>query len=129
MSYHGNGNFYIMTDNLDRALNASNFLVNLANTRDHIHLKMLTMLQYSHNGGIFQINQELITFIKMILDTNYKTVVILDKHNNPIEISDIKQFFDEIFDRYFQATNYYHSEYKKLKELQSSIDILSFFKD
>ena len=118
-----------MTEKLDQAIDAANFLINLSNLKDNIHLKMLTQLQYSYQGGIFHIDRELITFVKIILDSKRSTLVLLDQNNNPIEIVNIQEFYDEIVDRYFQATNFYHSEYTKLQEMRSSIDILSFFKD
>jgi hypothetical protein len=117
-----------MDEKLQRALDASNFRLNLLNLKENIALKVETLSIYAINGGIFKINRELITFTKLIMDSERTSVVLIDENNNPIEITNISVFYQAILDRYFQATNFYHTEYTKLKKMRSSNDMLSDLK-
>jgi len=117
-----------MDDKLQRALDASNFRLNLLNLKENIALKVETLNVYAINGGIFKINRELIAFTKLIMDSEKTSVVLIDDNNNPIEITNIPKFYQEIVDKYFQATNFYHAEYTKLKKMRSSHDIIADLK-
>ena len=70
---------------------------------------------YSINGGTFQIDQVLISFVKTLLDQEHTEAVLLDIYNNPIKV-ELEEFLEEITSRYFEATNEYHAEYEKLKK-------------
>ena len=74
------------------------------------------MLLYSCNGGNFVVTIELISFVKLILDSNKADVVLVDVNSNPIEIVDIPKFYNEILSKYIEATNYYNFEYNKLRK-------------
>ena len=114
-----------MDEKLQRALDASNFRLNLLNLKENIALRVETLSIYAVNGGIFKVNRELISFVKIILDSEKTSVILIDDNNNPIEIQDIPAFYSAILDRYFQATNFYHVEYTKLKRMRSSHDMLA----
>jgi hypothetical protein len=111
-----------MDERLKSALEFSKYRVNHFNIKENIKLKVDGMLTYAINGGIFKIDRDLIAFVKIILEENKPVVVLIDTNGNPIEIADIRVFYDEILSKYFEATNFYIVEYTKLKKAKSSID-------
>lgn len=105
-----------MTSKLTKALEFSNYRQTLNIQHNNLKSKVQTLLTYSINGGSFNIDLPLITFVEMLIKKEYDSVVLLDVYNNPIEITDLKDFLEEILSRYFEATNEYYAEYSKLKQ-------------
>lgn len=114
----------IMDQRLQKALEFSNHRKVLSNLRQDLRLMVEARLRYSINGGIFDIDRTLITFSRMLLDDGRVEVVLIDRNNNPILIENIKEFYDEIFSRYFEATNMYHTEYSRLRSCRTVDDLL-----
>lgn len=108
-----------MDKRLQKALDFSNFRISLFNQKESIKLKVDNILTYACNGGIFKVTIELITFIKTLQDLGHKSVVLLDRNQNPIEVTDLEKFQKDILSKYFEATNYFNSEYTKLKKARS----------
>ena len=82
-------------------------------------------LTYGHAGGIFKINQSLISFVQMLIDQNrISSVPLIDSNDNPVLIEDLIAFRDEILDRYFSSSLEYYEEYQKLKKSRSVEKIL-----
>jgi len=111
-----------MDERLQKALDASNFRLNLLNIKSNIKIKVDTMITVAVNGGLFKATRELITFTKLIMDKGHSYVVLIDENGNPTEIVDLPQFHNELLNCYFTATNYYHNEYAKLKKARSTAD-------
>lgn len=111
-----------MDDRLQKALDFSNYRISLFNQKESIKLKVDTLLTYACNGGVFKASAELVSFIKILIDLNHQSVVLLDINQNPIEITDLAKFQTDILSKYFEATNYYHSEYTKLRKTRSVKD-------
>jgi flagellum-specific peptidoglycan hydrolase FlgJ len=111
-----------MDDRLQSALEFSNFRLNLFNIKENIKVKVDSMLTTAMNGGVFKIDRELICFVKMVLDAGKDSVVLIDDNQNPIEITNIQTFYDDILSRYFEATNFYNVEYTKLKRSRSTAE-------
>jgi len=105
-----------MTSKLTKALEFSNYRQTLNIQHNNLKSKVQTLLTYSINGGSFNIDLPLITFVEMLIKKENDSVVLLDVYNNPIEITDLKDFLEEILPRYFEATNEYYAEYSKLKQ-------------
>ena len=114
-----------MDNRLKTALEFANYRVSLFNQKENIKLKMDSMLSYGINGGLFKATPDLISFTKMILDSGKTSVVLIDVNGNPIEISDLKLFQSELLSKYFEATNFYYSEYSKLRKSRSVSDLYS----
>lgn len=108
-----------MDERLSKALEFSNFRVSLFNKKENIRLKMDSICSYAVNGGIFKADPQTITFVKLVLDSGRDAVVLIDVNGNPIEITDIRSLYEELTSRYFQATNFYHVEYDKIKKARS----------
>lgn len=111
-----------MDERIQKALEFSSYRVSLFNIKENIKLKVDSMLGYAINGGLFKANPELISFVKMIIDSGRPAAVFIDINGNPIEISDLQSFYENLMDRYFKATNYYHVEYSKLRSARSVRD-------
>lgn len=109
-----------MDEILKAALDFSNFNQTLNLQRRIIKEKMESKLTYGHNGGIFKIDRSLIVFVQMLIDQErIENVPIVDINDNPILIHDLVKFKEDIFDRYFSATNEYLTEYDKIKKSRS----------
>jgi hypothetical protein len=115
----------IMDQRLKAALDFSNYRKVLFNHKQDLKLKVEARLRYSIDGGTFDIDRELITFVRMLLDDGRIDVVLIDRNQNPIRINDLRAFHEEIFSRYFEATNMYHTEYSRMKSARTVEDLLS----
>jgi hypothetical protein len=61
-----------------------------------------------------------VAFVQFLIDQERTAdVVLLDINENPILISDLISFRDEILDRYFTSTNEYYQEYEKIRKSRS----------
>ena len=105
----------LMSSKLTKALEFANYRRTLNVQHNNLKAKVQTLLSYSINGGTFQIDQVLISFVKTLLDQEHTEAVLLDIYNNPIKV-ELAEFLEEITSRYFEATNEYHAEYEKLKK-------------
>ena len=105
---------------LKQALEFSNYKQSLAIQRKTLKERIDGRLTFGHNGGIFKIDRNLISFVQFLIEQERTTdVVLLDVNENPILISDLKSFKDEILDRYFTSTNEYYQEYEKIRKSRS----------
>jgi hypothetical protein len=107
-----------MDERLQAALDFSNYQQTLSIQRKTLKEKIAAKLTYGFNGGLFCIDRNLLTFVEA-LSTKRDTVVLLDTNENPILIDNLKEFKDEIFSRYFEATNEYYEKYQQLKKSRS----------
>jgi hypothetical protein len=71
---------------------------------------------------LFKATRELISFSDTILNKGHTSVVLIDENGNHIEIIDLLKFQEDLLDRYFNATNYFNTEYNKLKKARSTIE-------
>lgn len=114
-----------MDERLQKALEFSNYRQTLAIQRKTLKEKINAKLTYGCNGGLFKIDQSLITFVQMLIDQGRtENVPIIDVNENPILIVDLNDFRDEILDRYFTATYEYLEEYQKIKSSRTVEKIL-----
>ena len=112
-----------MDDRLKNSLEFANYRLALFNRKEDLKLKVDTMMKHSINGGLFTVTQTLITFVKMLKDENKTSVVLIDNNGNPIMIDDIATFYDDIFNRYFETSNFYYTEYDKIKKSRTVASI------
>lgn len=105
-----------MDERLQKALDFSNYRQTLSIQRKTLKEKINARLTYGCNGGLFKIDQSLITFVQMLIDQDRtENVPLIDINENPILVVDLRAFRDEILDRYFSATYEYLEEYQKIK--------------
>lgn len=112
-----------MDDRLQKALDFANYRITLFNTKENIKLKVDSMLNHATNGGMFKVTLELINFTKLLIDMDQNVVVLVDVNGNPIEIVDIQKFHKDLLSKYFQATNYYYTEWTKVKGARALKDL------
>lgn len=100
---------------LERALETSNAMQTFNLAKNNLKVKTQNLLSYSHNGGIFKVDQGLISFVNYVIESGKETVVILDKNEIPIKIENLSQFLEDISSLYFEAVNEYYNDYEKLR--------------
>lgn len=109
-----------MDDQLQKALEFSNYRQTFAIQRKILKEKIDARLTYGYNGGIFKIDRSLLVFVQMLIDQDRTTgIPLIDSNNNPILIDNLIVFKDEILDRYFTSTFEYFSQYQTLKSSRS----------
>ena len=84
-----------MSSKLTKALEFANYRRTLNVQHNNLKAKVQTLLSYSINGGTFQIDQILISFVKTLLDQEHTEAVLLDIYNNPIKV-ELEEFLEEI---------------------------------
>ena len=109
-----------MQEQLKKALEFANYKQTFSIQRKSLKEKIEAKLTYGVNGGLFHIDQTLLTFVDMLCNNGRTTgIVLLDLNENPVLIEDLESFKDEIFSRYFEATNEYFEQYQSLKKSRS----------
>lgn len=109
-----------MDERLEKALEFSNYMVTLSNQKRMLKEKYYEDLIYFQNGCQFTITKELITFVGLLVSTDNNTdVVIVDDNDIPAMIKNLNDFYENILDVYFTASNEYNTEYNKLKTKRS----------
>jgi len=109
-----------MDQRLKSALDFSNYQQTLSLQRKILKEKISAKLTYGHNGGIFKIDQSLISFVQTLINLDrVKGVPLLDTNGTPVLVEDLIEFRDEILDRYFSSTLEYLDQYQTLKKSRS----------
>ena len=102
-------------ERLEKALDFSNTMQTFNLNKNNLKVKTQNLLNYSTNGGTFNIDQSLLGFMHMIVSSGKKEVIIMDKNDIPIKIENTEKFLEDISSLYFEAINKYYNDYQKLK--------------
>jgi len=102
-------------ERLKKALDFSNTMQTFNLNKNNLKVKTQNLLNYSTNGGTFNVDQSLIGFMHMIVSSGKKEVIILDKNDVPIKIDNTGKFLEDISSLYFEAINEYYNDYQKLR--------------
>ena len=78
-----------MDERLSKALEFGRYQETIQNQKSMLKNKMTSMLNYSTNGGTFDVNPSLIVYIKTLIDNNSESAIVLDRNDNPIMIKDL----------------------------------------
>lgn len=106
-----------MDKNLENIIELSDKLLSFKIKRHVAEEKFQAKITMGYNGGIFKIDQNLISYLKTILDLGKKEqVILLDINENPIVVENLKIFFDDVVDRYFSALGEYQANCQLIKE-------------
>lgn len=108
-----------MDERLQKALDFSNYMVTLNNQKRLIREKYEEDLLYFTNGSQFTVSRELITFVSLMSLKEQESIVITDDNGIPTKIEDVDEFYDNIVDVYFSASNEYFAKYEALKSNRS----------
>lgn len=109
---------------LEEALQMSNYRITLANQLDMARWKLKEQLTISINGGTFNINPTLITFVHMHIAESASSIVLIDVNENPIEINDLPTFLEQLKDTYHEALNDYLIECKRLRGARNTKNVV-----
>lgn len=105
-----------MEKSLETIIKKSDRMLSVRLNRLAIKEKFDADITFGLNGGIFKIDQLLITFVNtLLLRGKTHTVVLLDINQTPILIEDLNEFLLTIMDRYFMALGKYHAGHQDLK--------------
>lgn len=116
-----------MDERLEKALDFSNYRQTFSVQRKTLREKAEAKLTYGFSGGLFKIDQTLISFVQTLCNKGRtENVVLLDVNNNPILVENLENFQEEILDRYFTVTNEYYSNFKELKSSRSVEKLISY---
>ena len=102
-------------ERLEKALEFSNTMQTFNLNKNNLKIKTQNLLNYSNSGGSFNVNQSLISFMYMIVQSGKTEVVILYKNDIPIKIEDTVKFLEDISSLYFESINEFYNDYQKLK--------------
>jgi hypothetical protein len=106
-----------MEERLAQILKVADYRQSLAIKRKALKEKIEGKLTFGHAGGIFKIDQSLILFTQFLIDQERTTnVVLLDHNDNPILITDLVKFKEEIMERYFTSLFEYYEQYETIKK-------------
>lgn len=109
-----------MDERLAKAVEFSNYMVTLNNQKRLLKEKYYEDLLYFKNGCQFTVTKELITFVGMLIaKENDSNVVLIDDNDIPTSIENLNDFYDDILDVYFTASNKYNTNYNNLKTKRS----------
>jgi hypothetical protein len=109
-----------MHEQLKKALDFANYQQTFSIQRKILKETTDAKLTYGFNGGLFRIDQSLLTFVDMLCNNKRTSgIVLIDVNGNPIIVDDLESFKDEILSRYFEATNEYFEKYTVLKKSRS----------
>ena len=108
-----------MDERLEKALDFSNFRLSLHNQKQNIKNILNDKLILYHNKGQFTINSELLCFLKIFIEQNKDSCILLDNMDNPIKIVNLNKFFDEALSIYFSSINEYYTEFEKLNRARN----------
>jgi hypothetical protein len=111
-----------MDARLQQAIEHANYRQTLAVERQRLKDKAVAELVMAHNGGLFTVGRELISFINSIKD--HKTAVILDDNEYPVDIEDLEEFYNKILVVYFETTNRYLTDYNQVRQKRTAAKLV-----
>lgn len=116
-----------MDEFLQKALEFSNYNQSLSIQKKVLTEKFESKITFGYGGGIFKIDRNLICFVKFLIDEGRTdNVVLLDSNDNPVMVSNLVDFKEQILDRYFSAVNEKYAEFEKIKKsrtIESLVDL------
>lgn len=103
-----------MDERLEKALAFSKYRVTIENKRKALKRRFETMLVVHENNGMFRADQSTISFVASLLSDAHNDAILIDTKSLPIEIDNLNELYSKLMSAYFEATNEYSTEMKKL---------------
>lgn len=107
-------------ERLVAAIDRANYQITLNAQKQNARLKLDTDLVYAAHGGLFKADPALISFVEVLLNRDQEDAVLMDVNKNPIHIPDLRDFQDSLLERYYQATNEFLAEFKKIQKARKT---------
>ena len=114
-----------MDEKLEKALEFSNYQKTLHIQKENLKLRLEHMMILKYDDHVFNCNMELINFIHTCINNNIDSIVILDIHNNPVKISQLRECLDYFLLIYHKAYDEYFDKYEKLKKARNVKKVIS----
>lgn len=116
-----------MDERLEKALDISNYMVTLNNQKRLLKEKFYENLLYFDSGSQFIVTQQLITFVKLLIESGYNmNIVLIDDNDIPVKIKNLESFYENILDVYFKAANDYVNEYEKIRKSRTVEKLVNY---
>ena len=103
-----------MDTRIEKALEFANYRTTLANQKQILKEQCEASLNFAHNGGLFVIDETLISFIGNFVKEGKKSMVVLDTNRTPVDIEDLEEFYNKMCTRWFESVNEYHRQEQEL---------------
>jgi spore germination protein GerM len=104
-----------LDERLEKSLTAAKYRVTLYNQKENSKLKFKQALTFAKNGGVFAVDEALISFVFALVSRDQDQAVLIDTNGNPISIENLNEFLDDITDQYWQASNSFLVDFKKIQ--------------
>jgi len=105
-----------MDKRLEQALDYSNFRLILSTRQENLKLLLKNKLILNYEGGVFEVDRDLISFLFVLVASEVKSFIFIDRNNVPIYVEDLSEFFKKTIETYKNALSNYYKSYKKLSE-------------
>jgi hypothetical protein len=114
-----------MDERIEKAFEVANYMATLSNQRRVILEEYNQKLVYYINGATFKVNYNLINFAKNLVDIGQtENVVFVDANNQPVIITDVQDFHDNLLSVYFEAVNEYQTKFAEIKKKRNVKDLV-----
>jgi len=114
-----------MDDRLQKAMEHAQFRASLDTQRRNLKTRLEADILLASGGGIFRCDASLIGFVSGLIAMGHSDAVVLDTKENPIKITDLTVFRDDLVMTYTGAMNSYHAGYEKLRKARNVKTLLS----
>jgi hypothetical protein len=114
-----------MDERIEKAFEVANYMATLSNQRRVILEEYNQKLVYYINGATFKVDYNLINFAKNLVDIGQtENVVFVDANNQPVIITDVQDFHDNLLSVYFEAVNEYQTKFAEIKKKRNVKDLV-----
>lgn len=107
-----------MDNRLEEALSAINYRITISNQLENLKFKAKTRLAVAEAGGVFNIDQSLISFLQALKENSHTSAVLLDANGSPIMIN-VTEFLEKILSIYMEVTIDLYNEYQEVKKTRN----------
>jgi len=109
--------------NFEDLMGVASFQAAFLNQREQMRVDFKVRLMHYFNGGRFDIDPALISYVRLLIDEGDTNAIIIDTNENPIFIADLKGFYEDIREKYRVNLQRFYTRYKKLMAAKSSKDV------
>lgn len=114
-----------MDEKLEKAIQTANYMATLSSQRKLALEEFQQSLVYYFSGASFTATRDLITFVKILIDTGNTSAIVLDDNLIPINIEDLQNFYNNILSVYGEAALAYYAKYNELKKKRKVEDLVN----
>jgi len=105
------------------------------NQVEHAKAKFRSLNILAWEGHIFELHQNFVAFVYIkyqsampprgtIASSDPDPVIFLDKNDEPVMITDLKRFFEEVEGCHTEALNYYYDAYAELQNAHTATELI-----